>query len=72
MCNLTTIGVAAVFGPQDTMSSGIVRSICETLEIPNLQSHWQISENKLSRWTIKMYPDPKILSQVTRRCGFVG
>ncbi|KAK6631711.1 hypothetical protein RUM43_013775 [Polyplax serrata] len=56
-------GVAAIFGPNDIASAGIVKSISETLEIPNLQTQWEIARDKLSLLTIKTYPEPKVLSQ---------
>lgn len=64
VCNLTASGVAAIFGPSDIASAGIVKSIAETLEIPNLQTQWEVARDKLSLLTIKTYPETKILSQV--------
>lgn len=63
-CNFTQKGVGAIFGPQTAANTGVVKSICETLEIPNLLSQWDISQDESLRCTINLYPEPHILSKV--------
>lgn len=61
-CELTAKGVAAVFGPQSVASTGIVRSICETLEIPHVVTSWDPGA-PTSQYTNNLYPEPEVLSQ---------
>nr|CAD7259373.1 unnamed protein product [Timema shepardi] len=63
VCNLTEIGIAAIFGPQSTTSGGIVRSICETLEIPNLQTNWRACPRPDTRCQLNLHPDPDVLAR---------
>jgi hypothetical protein len=42
VCSAVEDGVAAVFGPLAPRSMGIVQSVCETLEIPNVQIYPEV------------------------------
>ncbi|XP_067000651.2 glutamate receptor ionotropic, kainate 2 [Anabrus simplex] len=61
-CDLTSKGVAGIFGPHSPSSTGIVRSICETLEIPHVLTTWD-PYGLPSQYTNNLYPDPQVLSQ---------
>lgn len=63
MCNITRQGVSAVFGPKSSETLGIVTSICETLEIPHILTHWDTAPRP-AKFQINIHPDPKSLSQV--------
>ena len=58
VCGAVEEGVAAVFGPRAPSSMGIVQSVCETLEVPNVQIYPEISN-------MHSYPD---LPDYQRRC----
>ncbi|XP_034252798.1 glutamate receptor ionotropic, kainate 2-like isoform X1 [Thrips palmi] len=62
LCNITRQGVSAVFGPKSSETLGIVTSICETLEIPHILTHWETSPRP-AKFQINIHPDPKSLSQ---------
>lgn len=65
VCSLLRLGVAAVFGPQSAQISSHVQSICDTMEIPHLETRW---DYKLRRESclVNLYPHPTVLSKVTR------
>ncbi|KAJ1532308.1 hypothetical protein ONE63_000916 [Megalurothrips usitatus] len=63
LCNITKHGVAAVFGPKSSETAGIVTSICETLEIPHILTHWDTYPSPAAKYQINIHPDPKSLSQ---------
>jgi hypothetical protein len=58
VCSAVQEGVAAVFGPRAPNSMGIVQSVCETLEIPNVRIYPEISN-------MHNYPD---MPEYQRRC----
>ena len=58
VCGAVEEGVAAVFGPRAPTSMGIVQSVCETLEIPNVQIYPEASN-------VHNYPD---VPEYQRRC----
>jgi len=58
VCGAVQEGVAAVFGPRAPNSMGIVQSVCETLEIPNVRIYTEDPN-------VHNYPD---VSQYQRRC----
>lgn len=64
VCSLLRLGVAAVFGPQSAQISSHVQSICDTMEIPHLETRW---DYKLRRESclVNLYPHPTVLSKVT-------
>lgn len=61
---MTERGVAAIFGPTAISSSGIVESICRTMEIPHVQTVWNPSGGPYHAVPIiNLYPDPRTLSK---------
>jgi hypothetical protein len=56
-------GLAALFGPSSSITSSHVQSICDTLEIPHVESRW---DYRLVRedHSINLYPHPQALGQV--------
>lgn len=64
VCSLLRLGIAAVFGPQSAQISSHVQSICDTMEIPHLETRW---DYKLRRDSclVNLYPHPTVLSKVT-------
>lgn len=56
--------MAAIFGPQTSANAEIVKSICETLEIPNLLSHFEMDHDGSLRDSINLHPDPQVLAEV--------
>ena len=58
VCGAVQEGVAAVFGPRDPNTMGIVQSVCETLELPNVRIYPDVSN-------VQNYPD---VPEYQRRC----
>ncbi|XP_053678386.1 glutamate receptor ionotropic, kainate 2-like [Anopheles nili] len=68
VCELAAEGVTAVFGPSSMLTSGIVGSICKTLEIPHIITHWDPDplggvDPELQSMTINLYPEADVLSR---------
>uniref|UniRef100_A0A182U976 Glutamate receptor 1 n=1 Tax=Anopheles melas TaxID=34690 RepID=A0A182U976_9DIPT len=68
VCELAAEGVTAVFGPSSILTSGIVGSICKTLEIPHIITHWDPEpfgglDPDLQAMTINLYPEADVLSR---------
>ncbi|XP_061498393.1 glutamate receptor ionotropic, kainate 2 isoform X2 [Anopheles gambiae] len=68
VCELAAEGVTAVFGPSSLLTAGIVGSICKTLEIPHIITHWDPEplggiEAELRAMTINLYPEADVLSR---------
>lgn len=55
-------GVAALFGPQSPATSSHIQSICDTFEIPHIETRW---DYKLERdqYSLNLYPHPVTLGQ---------
>ncbi|XP_077295114.1 glutamate receptor ionotropic, kainate 2-like isoform X1 [Arctopsyche grandis] len=64
-CEMTSEGVAAIFGPQSVETKGIVESICEAMEIPHIQNTWIPNPppvDRLPKMAVKFYPNQQNLS----------
>lgn len=63
-CEMAGEGVAAIFGTSSHLTSGIVSSIANVLEIPHILTHWTpVTLNPDNhRMTVNMYPDSEVLS----------
>ena len=63
VCNLLGNGVVAIFGPLSlSPSSTHTQSICDTLEIPHVETRWdfQLQRDDLS---INLYPKTAVLAK---------
>jgi hypothetical protein len=40
VCQMIRFGVAAIIGPQSEASADHVQSMCQTMKIPHIQTHW--------------------------------
>ena len=63
VCHLLKSGVAAIFGPESGTTSSTVQSICDAMEIPHIETRWDIVRKK-RRSSINLMPSPKIISKV--------
>ena len=57
--------MAAIFGPQSGTTSSHIQSICDTLEIPHIETRW---DYRLVRddYSVNLYPHPQALGKVSR------
>ncbi|XP_022701514.1 glutamate receptor ionotropic, kainate 2-like [Varroa jacobsoni] len=62
VCTLLEEGVAAVFGPQSTDASFAVRSACETLDVPHIETHWDY-RSRTTNHSLNLYPHPSALGK---------
>lgn len=63
VCHLLRSGVAAIFGPQSAQTASHVQSICDTMEIPHLETRWDFRLRRES-CLVNLYPHPASLSKV--------
>ncbi|XP_049807369.1 glutamate receptor ionotropic, kainate 2 [Schistocerca nitens] len=62
VCHLLRSGVAAIFGPQSGQTASHVQSICDTMEIPHLETRWDYRLRRES-CLVNLYPHPTALSR---------
>ncbi|XP_063403152.1 glutamate receptor ionotropic, kainate 2-like [Mytilus trossulus] len=62
VCKMIKDGVAAIFGPSSQISSGHVQSICNTLSIPHIQTHWDARVDR-DYFSISLYPHYEVLGK---------
>ncbi|XP_014479807.1 PREDICTED: glutamate receptor ionotropic, kainate 2 isoform X3 [Dinoponera quadriceps] len=62
VCHLLRGGVAAIFGPQSAHTASHVQSICDTMEIPHLETRWDYRIRRQS-CLVNLYPHPTTLSK---------
>nr|QHN69189.1 ionotropic receptor 8 [Sirex nitobei] len=62
VCHLLRTGVAAIFGPQSAHTASHVQSICDTMEIPHLETRWDYRLRRES-CLVNLYPHPTTLSK---------
>lgn len=63
VCHLLRMGVSSIFGPQSNSISSHVQSICDTMEIPHLETRWDYRLRR-ENCLVNLYPHPSILSKV--------
>ncbi|CAG2118559.1 unnamed protein product, partial [Medioppia subpectinata] len=63
VCGLLRNGVVAIFGPQSAIPSMHVQSICETFEIPHIETRLDYESHRTDL-SINLYPHPNLLSRV--------
>lgn len=62
VCHLLRSGVAAIFGPQSPQTASHVQSICDTMEIPHLETRWDYRLRRES-CLVNLFPHPSMLSR---------
>ncbi|XP_071506809.1 glutamate receptor ionotropic, kainate 2-like [Diadema antillarum] len=63
VCNMLRLGVATVFGPITSQDSTAVRSVCDSMDVPHIQTHWDYRKLEPGQNTINMYPSNEIISK---------
>lgn len=65
MCDSLESGVGAVFGPTGPEASAAVRSICASMQVPHVETHWRASAGGRAGYDYyaNVYPDPAELSR---------
>lgn len=67
VCELLSEGVAAIFGPGTSETSGIVASIADAVDVPHITAHWEREplggRRTPNPMTLNIYPDNEVLSR---------
>ena len=63
VCKALKNGMAGLFGPQSSVTSSHIQSICDTLEIPHMETRWDY-RMKRDDYSVNLYPHPHALGQV--------
>lgn len=66
VCELLSEGVAAIFGPGTSETSGIVSSIADAVDVPHIKAHWDrepLGGRSSNQMTLNVYPDTETLSR---------
>ncbi|CAG2101851.1 unnamed protein product, partial [Medioppia subpectinata] len=61
VCGLLRNGVVAVLGPHDSIASMHVQSICETFEIPHIETRYDF-ESYRADLSLNLYPRPSLIT----------
>lgn len=61
-CRLLEKGAAAIFGPMSGVSSVHVSSVCDSLNVPHLETRWD-SYMEASDDSINIFPHPNVLAE---------
>ncbi|XP_076658018.1 glutamate receptor ionotropic, kainate 2 isoform X2 [Halictus rubicundus] len=62
VCTLMASGVAGIFGPQNSINSDHVQSICDTMEMPHIYARWE--PDQVRGRGINLYPHAETLSRI--------
>ena len=63
VCKLLKLGITAVFGPQNPYTASHIQSVCDTMEIPHLETRWD-SRMKREGCLVNLFPHSLTLSKV--------
>ena len=69
VCKALKNGMAGLFGPQSSVTSSHIQSICDTLEIPHIETRWDY-RMKRDDYSVNLYPHPHALGQVCQICTY--
>ncbi|XP_071445424.1 glutamate receptor ionotropic, kainate 2-like [Hetaerina americana] len=63
VCQLLGMGVAGIFGPSSETTSEDVESICDTMEVPHVETRWDLYQRR-GTMLLNLYPHPAALARV--------
>ncbi|VVC31583.1 Ionotropic glutamate receptor, L-glutamate and glycine-binding domain,Receptor, ligand binding [Cinara cedri] len=63
VCENMQSGIGAIFGPSHLESSNIVQSLCETVEVPRIETSWENTPIENYNYYFNPYPEPTILAK---------
>ncbi|KAK8767268.1 hypothetical protein V5799_005943 [Amblyomma americanum] len=61
-CRLLQRGVGAVFGPMSSVSSEHVSDVCNSLNVPHLETRWDPAQEQYDD-SLNLFPDPAVLAE---------
>ena len=62
-CNQASLGVAAIFGPRSPALAGHINSMCNSLEIPHLESRMEPRLDQSNLFSVNLFPETSQLSR---------
>lgn len=66
VCHSLSQGVAALFGPNSPYTAHHVQSICDSKEIPHIETRWDYRVGPIrEQYSINLFPYPPALSKVS-------
>ena len=67
VCHSLGQGVAALFGPNSPYTAHHVQSICDSKEIPHIETRWDYRVGPIrEQYSINLFPYPPSLSKVAK------
>lgn len=63
VCHLLEQGVAGIFGPRAGPTSPLVQSICDTMDIPHVETSWDTRQHRQD-FLVNLHPHPSTLARV--------
>ncbi len=66
VCKTLETGIAGLFGPQSGVTASHIQSICDSLELPHVETRWDYSMER-EDYSVNLYPHPQALGQVIKR-----
>lgn len=63
VCHLLEQGIAGIFGPRAGPTSPMVQSICDTMDIPHVETTWDTRQHRQD-FLVNLYPHPFTLARV--------
>lgn len=70
MCETLESGIGAVFGSSGLDSSNIVQSLCETMEVPRIETSLENTPIENYNYYFNPYPEPTLLAKVKPRRNY--
>ena len=64
VCHLLEQGIAGIFGPRAGPTSPMVQSICDTMDIPHVETTWDTRQHRQD-FLVNLYPHPFTLARVS-------
>ena len=72
VCHSLSQGVAALFGPNSPYTAHHVQSICDSKEIPHIETRWDYRVGPIrEQYSINLFPYPPALSKVSHLLIFI-
>ena len=69
VCHSLSQGVAALFGPTSPFTAHHVQSICDSKEIPHIETRWDYRVGPIrEQYSINLFPYPPTISKVSCPC----
>lgn len=63
VCELFSRGVVGIFGPNSARVSSYVQPLCDKMEIPHIETHWDTKRDHYLDCLVNVHPNPRQLSR---------